>query len=577
MAIFNGTRQADTIDGSAEQDFIYGGNGNDTLRGDAGDDRLFGENGSDLLSGGAGNDEIDGGNGQDVVVLAGNRADYHLTQRGDGSVVLRDLRAGSPDGTDRLFSIERVQFADGYFKIVDLISANEGPVAADDLLTLAEDSGPTDVTSILLANDSDAEGDGFAITAVEGVSAQGAVVTLGADGSVSYDPGSIFAGLEAGQTATDTFTYTITDSNGVSTSATATVTITGVSDNVAPVAADDELTLGEDAGPTDVTATLLANDTDADGDALQVTAVQAVSEKGATVTLNPDGTVNYDSGAIFNYLDGYQVATDTFTYTITDAAGATSTATATVTITGAPEQFDAYLQVEEDMTSEDMLTTFEQWLDIDIVSVDTAGTLGTVAFDGDSLTFTADDPYSDHLNYDQSHTTTFTVTGADREVKTIMAAIYGRNDDIVAIDDVFSVDEGAATANLWWDVIGNDQDVDNGTAGREILSVDTTGTLGTVSFDAYNRVLNYSAAGIDLAEGETITDTFTYKVEDGYGSTDTATVTVTVTVTGTAGGASAAIAPASAFEDGGASAFDGSFGAFELSQPEILDAGMLIG
>ena len=46
--------------------------------------------------------------------------------------------------------------------------------------------------------------------------------------------------------------------------------------NVAPVATDDTVTVGEDT-PTDVTAGLLTNDTDVDGDTLVVSGVSSSS------------------------------------------------------------------------------------------------------------------------------------------------------------------------------------------------------------------------------------------------------------------------------------------------------------
>jgi hypothetical protein len=47
--------------------------------------------------------------------------------------------------------------------------------------------------------------------------------------------------------------------------------------------------------------------------------------------------------------------------------------------------------------------------------------------------------------------------------------------------------------------------------------------------DTFKQTLTYSAAGIELAPGETRTDSFSYTVTDGWGSSDTATVTVTIT------------------------------------------------
>ncbi|MFG5379839.1 cadherin-like domain-containing protein [Yoonia sp. R2-816] len=51
-------------------------------------------------------------------------------------------------------------------------------------------------------------------------------------------------------------------------------------------------TITEDAVTLIDTATLLANDSDIDGDTLTVTAVSATSAHGAALTLNTDGTIS---------------------------------------------------------------------------------------------------------------------------------------------------------------------------------------------------------------------------------------------------------------------------------------------
>ena len=522
-------------------DSIFADNGNDLINGGAGDDYIDGGNGSDTISGGAGNDVIDGGNGQDTLVLAGNRSDYRFMPGLNGAIIVRDLRAGSPDGTDRLFSMERVQFADGAFKLVDLVEANVAPVARNDALTLAETAGKTEISSILLANDGDADGDTIVVSAVQAVSAQGATVSIGPDGKVSYDAGDIFADLDNGETATDSFTYTITDGNGHVSTATATVTIAGVTQNEAPVAVADQLNIREDTGATDVTFVLLANDSDPDGDSFMVTSVQGVSAKGATVTVDQDGNVTYDAGKIFIDLEDGQTGTDSFTYTITDSNGLTSTATANVTIKGVtPEvempEWDYAFIVAEDGTEEGMWSRLADAFDFDIVAVDTSHTLGTVHFDPSKglLSFTADHDSTDAYNWDQHQETWFTVIGAEGQKKVVGMWIEGNNDDIVAVDDNVAVGEGQTTGNLWAQMVSNEIDPDGSVHWHQILSVGTAGTQGVVTFDASNRSVTYSAANLDLAPGETLVDSFTYTVDDSFGSVDTATVYVTVT--GTADG-----------------------------------------
>jgi VCBS repeat-containing protein len=62
----------------------------------------------------------------------------------------------------------------------------------------------------------------------------GALLTVNADGSYTYDPNGKFESLGAGQTATDSFTYVASDSHGPSSDpATVTVKITGVDDGPA--------------------------------------------------------------------------------------------------------------------------------------------------------------------------------------------------------------------------------------------------------------------------------------------------------------------------------------------------------
>jgi VCBS repeat-containing protein len=574
MAIFNGTKHAETINGGAGDDFIFGENGNDILNGNAGNDTIDGGNGSDTLRGGAGDDLLDGGNGQDTAVYAGKRADYHVTQRGDGSVMVRDLRPGAADGTDRLVSVERVQFADGTFKTVDIISANAAPIAANDALTLAENAGASDVTATLLANDSDPDGDAFAITAVQAVSAQGATVTVGPDGKVTYDAGQIFADLGAGQTATDSFTYTITDAQGLTSTATATMTITGVAENSAPVAADDIVTIAENALATDLTALILGNDTDVDGDALKVISVQRLTNTGASISVDADGKVTYDSGAIFSFLNAGETATDKFSYTVVDAAGAVSTAIATVKITGITQVPDFSFYVMEDGEKTGMMSALQEIFGFDINAVETAGMAGTLKFDDAAgiLSFSADHDSFDTLLPDSKMETFFTIVGEQGQRKVIGMIVGGVNDEIVAVDDAVAVGEGGVTGNLWTTLTSNEIDPDSSVATRRIVSLDTTGTLGTLFMDPQTETLTYSAAGIDLAPGETRTDTFTYTVSDSAGAFDTATVTVTIT-----GGEGAAPARGGdgvvilgAFLPEGEAEMFGDLGAMTAAQPDIL-------
>ncbi len=109
--------------------------------------------------------------------------------------------------------------------------------------------------------------------------------------------------------------------------------------------------------------------------------------------------------------------------------------------------------------------------------------------------------------------------------------VTGVNDAPVAFADSVAVNENATTANLVPLLLANDTDVDTGDT-RSITAVNTTGTIGTVAFNAATQTLTYSAnaaAQDALAAGQTATDSFSYTVADSQGATSSATVTVTVT------------------------------------------------
>jgi Mg-chelatase subunit ChlD len=106
-------------------------------------------------------------------------------------------------------------------------------VSEDGVLTISNTSQG------LLNNDSDAQGNTFALTGVNGsivtdgqvvILPSGALLTIHSDGTYSYDTNDSFEALTAGQLATDTFTYTVTDQYGATDTATVTINIVGEAD-----------------------------------------------------------------------------------------------------------------------------------------------------------------------------------------------------------------------------------------------------------------------------------------------------------------------------------------------------------
>ena len=89
---------------------LAGESGANRMTGGTGRDLLFGAGGADTLTGGGGDDLLAGGTGTDTAVFTGAFSDYGFALNGSGNLVVSDNRAGSPDGSDTLISVERAQF-----------------------------------------------------------------------------------------------------------------------------------------------------------------------------------------------------------------------------------------------------------------------------------------------------------------------------------------------------------------------------------------------------------------------------------------------------------------------------------
>ncbi|GGD32703.1 Ig-like domain-containing protein [Sinisalibacter lacisalsi] len=281
--------------------------GDDVITGGAGADVMHGEGGNDTFivasaEDGAG-DVIVGGNGPD------EDTDHDvLDLRGAGKVTIDkiedDTDAGAYKGTVTFENGDTL----GFSQIEEFLTdpQNEAPMAMDDDATTDED---TAVVIDVLANDSDPDGD--LLTVTEATSPDG-MVEINPDGTLTFTPDENFNG-------STTIAYTVSDGNGGTDTATVSVEVTPVND--APVAGDDSTSTDED---TAVVIDVLANDSDVDGDMLEVTEVGDPSN--GTVEINPDGTLTYTPDPDYN-------GPDSFTYTVSDGNGGTDTATVNIDVT----------------------------------------------------------------------------------------------------------------------------------------------------------------------------------------------------------------------------------------------------
>ncbi len=102
-----------------------------------------------------------------------------------------------------------------------------------------------------------------------------------------------------------------TDAGGLFIEKTFTVSVNDLLDNQAPDAVNDvagEATVEEDDGSTDITLSVLANDSDPDGDSFVITAINDTTTLGL-LNLLPSGAVTYDPNSDFESLGAGETAT----------------------------------------------------------------------------------------------------------------------------------------------------------------------------------------------------------------------------------------------------------------------------
>ncbi len=177
---------------------------------------------------------------------------------------------------------------------------------------VAEDSSLVIRVERLLANDLD--GDRMVVGQVYG--AVNGAVALASDGTVTFTPSPDFNGTAA-------FTYAANTPEGGRAEATVTIQVTPVND--APLArADRTEAFAEGTSVTLDPRTLLANDSDIDGDTLTVRSVRSSAD--IAVSIGEDGLIRVVPRA-------YYWGEATFDYVVSDAAGATATGQVRFTVT----------------------------------------------------------------------------------------------------------------------------------------------------------------------------------------------------------------------------------------------------
>ena len=276
---------------------------------------------------------------------------------------------------------------------------------------------------------------------------------------------------------------------------------TFVNGNTLPDVQDDQLAIKlNEAVEVDV----LANDTDADGDALTLTSVSA--DFGTATII--DGLVSYTPPEGF-------VGTVTVTYTVSDGMGGTVTGTLVLTVAenNIPvANDDSFTSQEDESVTLDVLSndTDEDGDTLSITEV-TASTGTVILLPSGELSYQAP------ANYNGVVTIEYTISDGHGGTDTaqVTLTVTAVNDSPVAVDDTASVTEdGSVTVT----VLTNDSDVDGDVLTVTMASTDN----GSVVVNNGTTVTYTPVANVN---GEA---TFTYTISDGFSGTDTATVTVVI-------------------------------------------------
>ncbi|HWP26828.1 MAG TPA: DUF5801 repeats-in-toxin domain-containing protein [Xanthobacteraceae bacterium] len=381
---------------------------------------------------------------------------------------------------------------------------DDAPIARNDADSVSEDGPLTaDGNVITGSGGSDANTtDGVADTAgADGVTiawanASGNIVaglygtlTVGADGSYSYTLNNSLAavqGLSAGETLTETFSYTLTDGDGDTSAATLTITINGTDDGVSITG----LTAAAQGGDVTVNEANLA-----DGSAPNAS---ALTQTGTFTVSAPDGIDDLTVGGHAVITNGVFTPTS-FTTPLCNTISFTGFNPATGELT--------YTYTLLDNEAHDPGNGSNDLFDnLTVVLTDVDGSSAT-----DTLAIRIVDDVSS-ANNDSNwvrESTSLVASGNVLQNVAHPGAPSGSFAD--------QADAGGADSIVTW----------SGASGGTLSGL--YGTITVAGNGAYTYTLNASHPGVvALGNGDTLTETFGYWIQDGDGDQSFATLTITI-------------------------------------------------
>ena len=464
--------------------------------------------------------------------------------------------------------------ASNYTMTVNVTAVNDAPTASDNTVTTTEDNNHTFAASEFGFTDVDGDSlDHVTIATLPSTGTlylSGVAVSAGDQISAANISNLVFTPAANGNGSPyDTFTFSVNDGTTDSASNyTMTVNVTAVNDAPVAVADTDSTNLGTNISVSNgATKDVLTDDTDVDGNTLEVSAILAgtsgpttsVASGGSSTATGSYGTLTIYSNGAYTYVinnaafsgaSGGSTVNDIFTYTVTDGTD-TDTTTLTISVTN---KNDAPVATADTATSSEGSSTTVSNNASGLLSNDTdndpgdtlvirnishtngntdsvssnttyqtgttiIGTYGTLTIGSDgTYTYTP----NDKLGANETGTDVFTYTvtdGTDNDTSTLTFTITGANDAPVASNDNNTIDISSTTSltvpnGSSKDILVNDNDADtSATLSATEIRTGATGGSGTTGTIGQSLTGTYGSITVS-SDGS-----YTYNVNSGLKDT----------------------------------------------------------
>jgi len=382
--------------------------------------------------------------------------------------------------------------------------AQQAPIAVNDSPPAVDEGGSSSGTFNVLANDFDPDLDPLTAVLVSGP-ANASSFGLNASGTFSYTH-------DGSESTSDSFTYNACDDElpPKCSGATVSFSINPVNDD--PTPQPDSVTVAEDSGAT--TINVLANDSDPDGDALNL---DSASANNGTASALPNDRVSYTPDA--NYF-----GPDTITYTVSDGNGGTANSTVAVTVTSIN---DVPVAVNDNPPAINEGGSINNSFDVlandtDVENDPLTATIVSPPSNASSFSLNANGTFTYTHNGSETILDSFTYRASDgtlSNIATVTITIIPGNDPPVANNDnPPAINEGGSILNTF-NVLANDTDAENNPLTAVLVGGPANASAFTLNG---NGTFTYTHNG-----SETTSDSFTYRASDGSLS-NVATVTISI-------------------------------------------------